>query len=308
MAGSIKQDRAQSRASLRSSLSPATMANPSFLLVNVVTREVTDIDKNPTRFRFADFLPQYDLLRREFKAQGGCEAVILEANDKLSYNRNTPQGAHAEENLFLTANATTLSIKGALIVIEPCYDKRYPGHACQEFFRPAGRKYPRSGSDGVVRKFNALGPNTPIFFLESQPLRGNTSDQSRALARMSKPAAQERLANAGGPQFGIPLRPVAKGGLWKIEGQEFMAAVDILAVLKSNKIDVKTWNSAGCADDVVEDVKNSPTSDGASGGGSASSSSSQSSNPIADTVGHITTQALGSTAVHIAGQAFGMHK
>jgi hypothetical protein len=275
-----------------------------FILVNVVTGSITDIDKNPlTALKFNSFQRQYDTLRKILKGKGGCEAAIINGDDRTSYARNKPQEEHGEENLFLQANATSLNIKAALIIIEPCYGGRYPGHNCQEFFR-AGRKLDRQ-----VRKFNPFATNTPIFFLESQPLRGNTSDRSRALARMSTPAAQEWLANAGGPAWGTPISPPGKNS-YEIEGQKFMEADDIYAILRKYRLTFSQWNPTGCEQDVVDDVK------ALFGGGSVSQSRSQPSNPILAAAGHVVGQVMAPTVGqvmaptvgHIVTQAFSAHK
>lgn len=203
------------------------------------------------------FQRQWHEVQKYFRSNGGCEAVIWyddgSPDGAWEWSRNIPMGYHAEENLFIKRQATTLTVKAALITIEPCRDHRYGnGHNCYEFFKN-GRNVGRQ-----LRRFVPAGPDTPVFYLEDQPARGTTSTVSRSLARLDRSYVRDYMANLGGVQWGLPIMNLSTK-LWVVGGQELMTAEEIFSALKKyNKYRPLTpdqWDPETCAEEVQAEVR-----------------------------------------------------
>jgi hypothetical protein len=292
---------------------PSKKANSNdFVLVDVWARKVLDWNHDPLKTpdapSFGSFQAIYSKLWTGLKAQeGGCQAVLIDSTGQLSYARNTSRwsdsedaGQHSEETLFLQAKAESFKVKGILITIEPCYradgKQRYPGHECQAFFR-GGRKLP--SPDGPLRSFDPFVAYTPIFFLESQPLRQQSSTTSRFLKGLPSSEVMEWLAGAAGPAFGTVIKPLGKPGRpadprSQIIGQEYMEAAAIYTALTGDRYDrncIKSfseWNPTTCDDAVKAAVKNLFPPEAAS----AAASQSPAYNKVVGTAGAVVVGAF----------------
>lgn len=244
---------------------PSNQANANiFVLVDVLQRRVLDWNHKPLATpAFGSFQQIYSTLVTGLKAKaGGCQAVLMDSEGKLIFARNTSGwsddatvGQHSEETLFINENVDTFLVQAIIITIEPCYKdatgQRYPGHECQAFFR-GGRKLP--AKDGPLRTFKPATAYTPIFFLELQPARQQTSTTSRYLRGLPPSQAMDWLIGAAGPVFGTVLKQLGKGADAKsqVTGQEYMEAADIYAKLTGDRFDrncIKVftdWNPTTC--------------------------------------------------------------
>lgn len=218
---------------------------------------ITDMDKTPIdKMAAGKFDRQYNVLQNHMEGKGGCEAIIWydngQGNDAFAWSRNTPMGKHADENLFLEQCATTLTIKAALITIEPCRDHRYgTNHNYYEFFK-GGRKVAEIGR---TCKFIAAGPDTPVFYCEKQPAPGVTSGFSRSLVRLDPEHRRAYLAHlGGGVQWGVPTQG-QRTKLWIVGGQRAMTTEEIVQVLKEFYVAPHQWDPESCAEEVQAEVR-----------------------------------------------------
>jgi hypothetical protein len=236
-------------------------ADNKFVLVNAVTKVVTELDGTASAHEFKDFASAYATIGGAFQKLGGCEAIILPPTGDPINARNTPKENHAEEVLLM--KESEIKTKAAFVILEPCHSKRYPGHECQAFFKPAGKTL-----KGKTCKFLPSEAVTPIFFLEAQPAKGQSSDQISALRRLSTEDARNAVANAAGPPWGTALMPLKSDKTWIIEGQQYMGAAEIVFFLKKGvtpkgvgKLSFADWNPDGVKKEdkvaavIVENVK-----------------------------------------------------
>lgn len=219
---------------------------------------VTNMDKNLiSNLTENHFQREWHEVQRYFESKGGCEAVIWCDNGSKDgaweWSRNIPMRYHAEENLFIKKGVTTLKVKAALITIEPCRDHRYGnGHNCFEFFKN-GRNVEKQ-----LRRFLPAAPDTPVFYLEEQPARGEQSKVSRSLARLDRGYVRQYLSNLGNIEWGS----VAQGNrtkLWSVGGQEVMEAQEIVNFLNQSnrfrKFTADEWNPEKCDPEVQAEVR-----------------------------------------------------
>jgi hypothetical protein len=286
-------------------------SSKDFVLVDVLARKVLDWNHKPLKTpgapKFGDLQPMYNKLWAGVRTQeGGCQAVLMNSTGQLSYARNTSgwsdsddAGRHSEEALLLNTEEASIIIQGILITIEPCYNAdgllRYPGHECQAFFR-GGRPLP--SPNGPHRSFTPFLAYTPIFFLELQPLREQSSTTSRFLKGLPPSGAIEWLANAAGPRFGTVLKPLsdnAKDPGYQVAGQEYMEAADIYtALIGTGRGDIYSaksfgeWNPTTCDHAVQVAVKQLFSS----GATPKTASQSPASNPLVNTAGAIVVGAF----------------
>jgi hypothetical protein len=298
---------------------PKNKAGPSnqasandFVLVDVLQRRVLDWDHRPLSGAgapaFKSFQQIYSKLVTGLKAKaGGCQAVLLDTMGNMVFARNTSgrsdsatAGQHSEETIFTQENVNSFLVQGIIITIEPCYKdakgQRYPGHECQAFFR-GGRNLP--ARSGPLRSFKPASAYTPIFFLELQPSRDQTSTTSRLLGGLPPSQAIEWLTGAAGPAFGTVLRPLGKGAKQGVEviGQEYMEPADIYSKLTRNPYDrikgFTDWNPTTCDPAVQAAVKQMFSSGAAPAAGSQVSGNAMLANTAVAVVGGAFANAYG---------------
>lgn len=183
----------------------------------------------------------FDALAGNAQDTGGCQAIFqwlypgrpagpqgqppVPASWRYDAVRNSStrsggNGFHAEE-VFLEMITTQYGvtgdvyIKGAMINLEPCYDGRYRGHNCIDYFLD-GRALPRTRN---LRRFLPYDPVTPIFYFESQPAEGESASTTRRAGSVG--ITVELIRAKMGPTLGSPYaRPSREVRVHRISGQE----------------------------------------------------------------------------------------
>lgn len=130
------------------------------------------------------------LFPSRIQASAACELVarIIDGNDSDVVTKgSTPRKNHAEENLLKDLAGQNASVQATVysmfVTLEPCYDDKYRGHNCKEFFQ-GGRQFTAYYDDGTSRSIRGqFLPNpdtthlqyTPIYILEKQLPKGQKS-------------------------------------------------------------------------------------------------------------------------------------
>lgn len=222
---------------------------PQFVLFNAWTMpeqnpKIYDLDRNPITLPAAEierFKKKFRKLAAALPIGSACCAVTRTASIDGQYknpagpyhctswpqngaagfvfqkanidSRNIPHQLHAEEDVLVKNYAATghqhMVLDAMLIDIEPCYDNRYPGHCCTDFFK-TGRNLTINGVPLHFRFYPKPGHDyTPIYYLTDQPEKNE-----KAGAQGWKPKDlqlyREKLLSLAGPPPGIQLIPLGK--------------------------------------------------------------------------------------------------
>jgi RHS repeat-associated protein len=282
------------------SCDPVNRIDPSglqndFVLVNQSRQEVLNMDKKPMHWINSDgskdkMHPKdqyfYDLHKElwpHIKGNGRCELVMkyLDPNTntmKIQQFENVTRwdpgrALHAEENVFYTLGLKKVKVESILIMLPPCFDKRYCGHNCFQFFSKEGRALTDKNSVRAMRSFRPLLDTTPIFYYQDQTEHG---EKSQAIADMRKRSGSERVEFQRGSRgdgmlaLGNPNKRMNLGPKYddykivEVGEQEHLgtaqAIVDGFNLVKSNFNGVLSggrqfmWNPKGVKDEMIEEV------------------------------------------------------
>jgi RHS repeat-associated protein len=265
---------------------PVNKVDPTgqmFMFVDDHFTDMFDIDGSEPHFNPDTKNQQLgELLKAKKELSGlfqgkGCSIVLKYENPDKSVGfwvgRNIPFERHAEEEVFYQSNAEEIKVLSMMISLEPCYDKRYPGHCCRDFFTSAGRKYTDSNGKTAIRKFTPGANLTPVFFFEAQTEKGSSSSFIKMTNKMDRCDIRYRTGGTHGEEM-IPLgKQFSSKRCCKLEkaspndgysnpvnygGQQYIKPDDLVAMLtQSQSFTSKpiSWNTAGVDQRVIDAVK-----------------------------------------------------